>query len=79
MFPYPLVPPVLPITGPKPPFKRLTITPQVIAKAWSFFVLATGSAKAAMLCAVLNNPNDIGPACATSIRWHLDDGSHATS
>jgi 6-phosphogluconolactonase len=50
---------VIPITGPKPPFERLTITPQVITKARSVFVLATGSAKAAMLCTALTNPNDI--------------------
>jgi 6-phosphogluconolactonase len=52
---------VIPITGPKPPFERLTITPQVITKARSVFVLATGSAKTAVLCAALNNPNDITP------------------
>jgi 6-phosphogluconolactonase len=71
---------VLPITGPKPPFKRLTITPQVIAKARSVFVLATGSAKAAMLCAALNNPNDIAalPARLTlSGTWLMDH--HAVS
>jgi len=50
---------VIPITGPKPPFERLTITPLVITKARSVFVMATGSAKAAMLCALLNKPNDI--------------------
>ena len=50
---------VVHITGPKPPFERLTITPQVIAKARSVLLLATGSAKAAVLCAALNNPNDI--------------------
>ena len=50
---------VILITGPNTPFKRLTITPQVIPKARSVFMLATGSAKAAMLCSALNNPNDI--------------------
>ena len=50
---------VIPITGPKPPFERLTITPQVITKARSVFVLATGSAKTAMLTTALDNPNDI--------------------
>jgi 6-phosphogluconolactonase len=49
---------VIPITGPKPPFERLTITPPVITKARSVFVLATGSAKAGMLSAALKNPND---------------------
>ena len=69
---------VIPITGPKPPFKRLTITPQVISKERSVFMLATRSAKAAMLCVALNNPN-CGPACEINIRWHLADGSHAAS
>ncbi len=49
---------VLLITGPKPPFERLTITPEVITRARSVFVLATGSAKAVMLSAALKNPND---------------------
>jgi 6-phosphogluconolactonase/glucosamine-6-phosphate isomerase/deaminase len=52
---------VIPVAGPKPPFERLAITPQVIAKARSVFMLATGSAKATMLFAALNNPNDIAP------------------
>ena len=38
-----------PITCPKPPFERLTITPPVIAQAESIFVLATGPAKTAVL------------------------------
>ena len=70
---------VIPITGPKPPFKRLTITPQVIAKARSVFMLATGSAKAAMLCSALNNPNDIAalPARLTlGGTWLMDHMLH---
>ena len=70
---------VIPITGPKPPFERLTITPQVIAKARSVFMLATGSAKAAMLCAALNNPNDIAalPARLTlGGTWLMDHMPH---
>jgi 6-phosphogluconolactonase len=49
---------VLLITGPKPPFERLTIAPKVITRARSVFVLATGSTKAVMLSAALKNPND---------------------
>lgn len=70
---------VIPITGPKPPFERLTITPRVITKARSVFVLATGSEKAAILCAALNNPNDIAtlPARLTlSGTWLMDRLPH---
>ena len=70
---------VIPITGPKPPFKRLTITPQVIAKARSVFMLANGSAKAAMLCAALNNTNDFAalPARLTlGGTWLMDHMPH---
>jgi 6-phosphogluconolactonase len=44
---------VIAITGPKPPFERLTITPQVITGARSVFVLATGAAKAQVLLTAL--------------------------
>jgi 6-phosphogluconolactonase/glucosamine-6-phosphate isomerase/deaminase len=37
----------------------LTITPQVITTAQAVFMLATGPAKAAMLCMALDSPNDI--------------------
>lgn len=49
---------VVSITGPKPPFDRLTITPPTIAQAKSVFVLATGTAKAAVLSMALQAPND---------------------
>ena len=70
---------VVHITSPMPPFERLTITPQVITKARSVFMLATGSAKAAMLCAALNNPNDIAalPARLTlGGTWLMDHMPH---
>jgi 6-phosphogluconolactonase len=66
---------VIPITGPKPPLERLTITPQVITKARSVFVLAAGFAKSAMLCVSLNNKNDIAalPArLALGGTWLMD-------
>ena len=70
---------VIPITGPKPPFKRLTITLQVIAKTRSVFMLATGSAKVAILCSVLNNPNDIATLperLALGGTWLMDHMLH---
>jgi len=35
----------LPITGPKPPYKRLTVTPSVIKNAKTIYILAEGSTK----------------------------------
>ncbi len=50
--------PVLPVTGPKPPFDRLTITPQVIQKARSVFLLAMGKEKGNVLAKALKTPDD---------------------
>lgn len=44
---------VVPIVGPKLPHERLTITPPVINRAGSIFVLAAGVAKAAVLSNLL--------------------------
>ena len=46
-------------TGPKPPFDRLTISPPVIAQAESIFVLAIGTAKAAVLSVARQTPGII--------------------
>ena len=40
---------VLPVTGPKPPFERLTIAPSVVTQARITYVFATGVAKAQIL------------------------------
>jgi 6-phosphogluconolactonase len=69
---------VIPITGPKPPFDRLTITPPVIANARSVFVLAVGESKAAVLHSALNMPTDFDrlPArLALKATWLLDSVS----
>ena len=66
---------VIPVTGPKPPFDRLTITPQVIMKARSIFVLAFGPAKAEVLLKVLNLPTNFNnmPACLVqNATWFLN-------
>lgn len=49
---------VVPVTGPKPPLKRLTITPRVIAAAGEVFVLATGAEKGRVLGEALKAPGD---------------------
>jgi 6-phosphogluconolactonase/glucosamine-6-phosphate isomerase/deaminase len=51
---------VVPVVGPKLPHERLTITPPVINRAESIFVLAAGAAKAAVLSDLLAAPgNDV--------------------
>jgi len=70
---------VVPNTSPNPPLERLTIIPQDIKNARSVFMLATGSAKAAMLCAALNNPNDVAALpvrLALTGTWLIDHLLH---
>lgn len=50
---------VLPITGPKRPYRRLTITPPVILHAQSIYVLAAGAEKASVLADALRQPDNI--------------------
>jgi 6-phosphogluconolactonase len=67
--------PVVPVIVPKPPRERMTITPTVIARARSVFVLAAGAAKAAVLARALKAPNDVTtlPACLVlNATWLLD-------
>lgn len=67
--------PVQPISGPKQPYQRLTITPPVIIQAHSIFLLAPGAAKAAVLEEALRLPNNIDalPArLAMKGTWLLD-------
>ena len=47
---------VVPVVGPKPPPRRLTITPPVFARARAILVLVTGEDKAVMLRAALAAP-----------------------
>lgn len=66
---------VLPVSGPKPPFERLTITPLVIAQARSVFVLAAGAAKAKVLSGALNGKSDIETLPARLVigaNWLMD-------
>lgn len=49
---------VMPVTGPKPPFDRLTITPSVVTQAGAIFVLAAGGVKAQILANALQMPED---------------------
>ena len=44
---------VMPVIGPAPPYARLTITPTVINRATSIFVLASGRSKAGVISRAL--------------------------
>lgn len=50
---------VVPVTGPKPPFERFTITPPVIQNAGEVFVLALGKQKRTVYEEALNDPSNI--------------------
>jgi 6-phosphogluconolactonase len=50
---------VVPVTGPKPPQRRMTITPGVIEGARDVLVLVAGAGKAAMLARALEGPIDV--------------------
>lgn len=66
---------VVSVNGPKLPYERLTITPPVIARAKSIFVLASGPIKAAVLSKALQAPDDFDslPArLALNATWLLD-------
>jgi 6-phosphogluconolactonase len=49
---------VVPVTGPNPPYDRLTITPKVIDSARSVFVLATCAEKGSVLMEALKSSAD---------------------
>jgi 6-phosphogluconolactonase len=49
---------VVAVTGEKPPFRRMTITPPVIESARDVLVLVAGEGKAAMLARALEGPLD---------------------
>ena len=49
---------VVPVTGPLPPLRRMTITPPVIEGARDVLVLVAGAGKAAMLARALEGPLD---------------------
>jgi 6-phosphogluconolactonase len=66
---------VVPVTGPKPPCERLTITPRVITRARSVFVLATGAEKGKVLAEALQSAEDflsLPVRLASEGTWLLD-------
>ena len=71
---------VLPVTGPKPPPRRLTVSPLVIAAARAKLVLAAGAPKAEMLARVLVgpvNPLALPVQLARDGVWIIDESAAA--
>jgi len=71
---------VLPVIGPKPPPRRLSVTPPVIESAESCIVLAAGAGKAEPVERALRGPLDVQttPAClARGGLWLLDHAAAA--
>ena len=66
---------VLPVTGPKPPPERLTITPKVITAARHVVVLASGSGKREPVARAVSgttNPRETPARFARDALWILD-------
>jgi len=66
--------------APKPPPKRITVTPRVIREARRVVVLATGSAKALAVARALEGPTDIRAHPARMLReyeWLVDRAAAA--
>lgn len=66
---------VVPVCVPKPPYERLTVTPPLIAAAAQVFVMAIGSAKAAVFKQAQAEPQAIAALPARlvlSATWFLD-------
>ena len=72
--------PVVAVEGPKPPHRRLTITPPVIAAARHVVVLVTGKEKAAAVARALDDTtlaSEIPAALARHGVWFLDPAAAA--
>lgn len=69
---------VVPSISPRPPRRRLTITPPVIAAAREVLVMVRGAAKASLLARVLEGPQDperYPVQLAIGGRWLVDDAA----
>ena len=66
---------VVPVTGPKAPFERLTVTPPVIERARSLLVVVSGITKAPMVSKALGGlylPKEIPAQLARRGTWIVD-------
>lgn len=72
--------PVVPVVGPKPPPRRLTLTPPVITHARATVVLAKGAGKAEAVARALEGPyepRDCPAQLARAGYWILDEAAAA--
>jgi 6-phosphogluconolactonase len=72
---------VLPVTGPKPPPERLSLTPPVLRAARMCLVLASGAGKAEPVRRALQGPIDVVQTPIQLARdgvWFLDPGAAAS-
>lgn len=72
-------PHVMPVVGPKPPPRRLTITPPVIETARQIVVIATGKEKARAVARALEGPGalELPIQLASRGAWFLDPDAAA--
>ncbi len=66
---------IVPVTAPKSPYERLTITPVVITGARTIFVLAPGKAKAELLSSIIGEDGSLSATPARLVinaTWLLD-------
>jgi 6-phosphogluconolactonase len=71
---------VLPVVGPKPPPRRLTLTPPALEQAREVLVLVTGAGKAEVLARALTAPVDVSalPVQIVRDKTFLVDSAAAT-
>jgi len=71
---------VVPVTGPKPPHRRLTVTPPVLESARACLVIASGSAKATAVARALVGSDPVEHCPARLVRsgiWFVDAAAAA--
>jgi 6-phosphogluconolactonase len=69
---------VVPVTGPKPPVERMTITPVVIRRARAIIMLVAGSEKAQMVSRALgglDDPKNVPAQLARRGIWFVDQAA----
>jgi len=71
---------VVPVTAPKPPPQRMTITPAVISRSRSIVMLVSGAEKAPMVARALSgivDPKSVPAQLARRALWILDQAAAA--
>ena len=71
---------VVPVTGPKPPFERMTLTPPALERSRTTLVLAAGASKADAVFRALEGPSDVDGCPVQLVRdavWLMDHAAAA--